>query len=170
MDLRDIDEEIAMLSITVGNGCSHGRYGALLKRHPTLGSLQPSASLQIPNALLILWTRKLALQCEQYNSVFKHSSLTELANQSIQGGDITISNTNTLELRLKKERSRIMNLHKRLKGGSRTKLENATTHVLLFENEITRYSSKVTTRVTVVNATATSSNSMELKINGKGTY
>lgn len=143
MDLQDINEEIASISITIGDISSHRRHSALLKRHPTLP--QPIACLQIPNDLFILWTRKLAFQSEQHNSVFKHSALV---NQSILVGDIKISETLTLEKRLQKERSRIMSLYKQRRKGSRAKLQNATTHVLLFENEVTRFSS-MATRATV---------------------
>ena len=52
-------------------------------------------------------------------------------------GDNKILKTMTLETKLQKGRSRAMNLHKQLRGGSCTKLENTTAHVLLFENETT---------------------------------
>jgi len=80
MELKHINEEIALLSITVDDASIQRHYNALLKRHQGLSG-RPVAPLQIPNNLLILWMRKLALRCQQCNSVMKHSAL---ASQSIQ--------------------------------------------------------------------------------------
>ena len=133
MDLKLVNEEIATLSIVLSDGRTNRRYNALVKRHSRL--TQPVASMEIPNSLLILWTEKLAMQCQQCNSVFKHSAL---ANHSIQEGCRTrLSEAASVETRLHKERLRITKRYKGLRNGSRIKLYNATTHVILFQNEIT---------------------------------
>lgn len=132
MDLKHVNEEIASLSIVISDACTNRRYSALLKRRSWL--TQPVASMEIPNSLFILWTEKLAMQCQQCNSVFKHSAL---ANLSIQEGcGIRLSEAVTVETRLCKERSRITKRYSKLRKGSRIKLYNATTHVILFQNEI----------------------------------
>ena len=43
-----------------------------------------------------------------------------------------------METRLHKERLRITKCYKGLRNGSHIKLYNATTHIILFQNEITR--------------------------------
>ena len=68
MDLKLVNEETATLLIVISDGCTNRRYNALVKRHSRL--TQPVASMEIPNSLLILWTEKLAMQCQQCNSVF----------------------------------------------------------------------------------------------------
>ena len=134
MDLKLVNEDIATLSIVISGGCTNRRYNALVKRHSRL--TQPVASMEIPNSLLNLWTEKLAMQCQQCNSVFKHSAL---ANHSIQEGSrIRLSEAASVETRLHKERLRITKCYKGLRNGSRIKLYNATPHVILFQNEITR--------------------------------
>ena len=127
MNIQQVNQEIAALSITISNASNHRRCDAELQRHPGISS--PVGSLQIPNGLFILWTRKLALGYQQYN---KHSTLV---NESILEGCIKITEAKSVEVRLQKVRSRVMNRYKALRKGSRTKFKDATTHVLLFENE-----------------------------------
>jgi len=67
---------------------------------------------------------------------------------------------------MQKERSRIMNLYKRVKMGSCIKLVNATTHVLLFENEIVHYSSVPHTTAVIGQNDPNSA----LQLYGKETY
>ena len=81
MDLKQVDKGIASLSIIISDGSTNRRFNAVLKRHSRL--TQPIASMEIPNSHLILWTEKLAMECQQCNSVLKHSAL---ANRSIQKG------------------------------------------------------------------------------------
>ena len=107
MNSQQVNQEIAALSITVSNASNHRRCGAQLQRHPGLSS--PVAALQIPNSLFILWTRKLALGCQQCTRVFKHSTLV---NESIQEGCIKITEATSVEVRLQKVRSRVMNRYK----------------------------------------------------------
>ena len=132
MDLQQVNQEIAALSITVSSASCHRRCESELQRHPGLAN--PVATLEIPNNLLILWTRKLALGYGQQNSVFKHLAL---ANSSIKEDSIKISEVRSIEKRLQRERSRIMNRYKRLRKGSRLKFVNAATHVFLFQHETT---------------------------------
>ena len=160
MDLKQVNEEIALLSIIISDGSTNHRYSAVLKRHSRL--TQPVASMEIPNSLLILWTEKLAMQCQQCNSVFKHSAL---ANHSIQeGSGIRLSEAVSVETRLHKERLRITKRYKELRKGSRMKFYNATTHVILFQNEITGLASMPTA------AAATLSNPIvAIQLHGKET-
>ena len=81
--LQQVNQEIAALSITVSNASDHRRCAAQLQRHPGLLTRSPVAALQIPNSLFILWTRKLALGCQQCIRLFKHSTLV---NERIQEG------------------------------------------------------------------------------------
>ena len=145
MDLKQVNEEpIASLSIVISASSTDRRFNAVLKRHSRL--TQPIASMEIPNSLLILWTEKLAMQCQQCNGVLsevlRHSAL---ANHSIQkDSGVRLSEAVSVESRLHKERLRIMKRYKKLRYGSRTKFYNATTHVMLFQNEITGQASMPT--------------------------
>ena len=126
--LQQVNQEIL---ITISNASNHRRCGAQLQRHPGLLTRSPVAALQIPNNLFILWTRKLALGCQQCTHHFKHSTLV---NESIQEGCIRITKATSVEVRLQKVRSRVMNRYKRLRKGSCIKFNDAKTHVILFEN------------------------------------
>ena len=121
MNIQQVNQEIAALLITVSNASNHRRCDAQLQRHPGLSSPV--------GALLVLWTRKLALGYQQCN---KHSTLV---NESIREGCIKITEAKSVEVRLQKVRSRVMNQYKALRNGSCTKFKDATTDVLLFENE-----------------------------------
>jgi len=131
MDLQKINDEIRSLLISVCDAGSHRRLNSLKKRHKQL--TQPVASLQIPNRLFVLWSKKLSLPyCSGCNSVFKRSALVNL---SLQQGTV-LANKDALEFRLQKSISNVVNKIKKHKGGSKAKLEKATTHFALYEEEV----------------------------------
>jgi len=128
MDLKKINDEIF---ISVCDASSHRRLNSLQKRHKNL--TQSVVSLQIPNRLFVLWSKKLSLPyCSGCNSIFKRSALVNL---SLQQGTV-LANTDALEFRLQKSISNVVNKIKRHKGGSKAKLEKETTHFALYEEEI----------------------------------
>jgi len=131
MDLKQINDEIRSLPIAVCDAASHRRLSSLQKRHRKLA--QPVASLQIPNRLFVLWSKKLSLpRCLGCNSIFKRSALV---NSSLQEGTV-LASTAALEFRLQKSISNTVNKIKRLKKGSRTKLEKATTHFAVYQEDV----------------------------------
>jgi len=119
MDLQQLNKEISLLSMAIEDASKHRRYNALVKRHQELESAKPVACLQVPNKLLLLWSKKQAFcdrTCERCNSVFKHSAL---ANECItKGFEILLKvGVQSLETRLQKETSRITLLYKKQKKG-----------------------------------------------------
>lgn len=127
MELEELSMEMEPLNIILCKASSHPRYGAMQSKNPV-------AALEIPNKLILLWERKRNKQGQLCTSVSKHS---ELVNANIQGGKIPDQlSASALETRLQKQSSYICRQHKRLRCGSRIRLEESTTKVLLFEGEI----------------------------------
>ena len=145
MNLKQINEELKSLTIAVQSGNVHRRLHSVKMRHNKLS--QPVATLLIPNRLFLLWSKKRSLPyCEGCNSVFKHS---ELANLSLENG-VTLADC--VEERLAKKASNIAIRHKKARGLTRAKLEDGTSHLMVFENEIT-YTTTIATVATADNLT-----------------
>jgi len=72
--------------------------------------------------------------CEGCNSDFKHSAL---ANLILEKGT-ALAEVQSVEDRLSKQMSKVVNKYKQKRGGSRSKLENSTSHPMVFEGEITQ--------------------------------
>ena len=123
MELEQLNKEIDVLKAVVCKASTHPRYGAMKAKNPI-------AALEIPNRLFLLWEEKRSIQGQFCTSVSKHS---ELINCSIEGGKL--HEVSSLEKRLQKQSSYICKQHTRLQFGSRTKLEEGTTKILLFKDE-----------------------------------
>jgi len=95
MSLERVNEEISTLSIAVSDFQSHRRHGSILERHQKASP--PVGSLIIPNKLSILWMKKLKLGCQQCMGSIKYAALV---NANIKDGDIQLSETSYIELRL----------------------------------------------------------------------
>ena len=88
MDLKQVNEEIASLSIVISDSSTNCRFNAVLKRHSRL--MQPIASMEIPNRLLILWTEKLAMQCQQCNGAYNRiGTLPNVSTHSTVNHSVT---------------------------------------------------------------------------------
>ena len=140
MDLQQVNKAILSFSITIEDAKKHRRYNALVKRHQKLGSAQPVACLQVPNKLLLLWSKKQAFcnrTCEGCNIGFQHYAL---ANDSLKSSETALKvGVKSLDHRLNHEMSRITLLFKKHKKGKPfEKLNNGSTHVWLYESEIIR--------------------------------
>jgi len=167
MDLKQINAELKSLTIAVRDSNVHRRLNSLQKRHDK--QKQSVATLLIPNRLYILWSKKRKLPyCEGCNSVFKHSAL---ANLCLEKG-ATLAEVQSVEDRLTKQMSKVVNKHKEKRGGSRTKLENSTSHFMVFEGEITQTTATLTTVNTenssaLVMSTTTTTMNTTIKLQGK---
>ena len=94
-----------------------------------------STRLEIPNKLVLLWEAKRKMQNQLCTSISKYS---EMVNISIDGGQVhSAIAPSSLETRLQKQVSYICQQHKRLRFGSKRKLEDKATSILLFDGEIT---------------------------------
>ena len=129
LELEALNEEISSHEVLVTRASNHPRYSAMLDKNPV-------ANLQIPNKLLLLWSAKRSLQEILCTSVSKHY---ELANQNICGG--TLEAVHALELRLRKEASRLKNKCKTLRREKKNTFEEGSTNMLVYQNEINLTSS-----------------------------
>ena len=125
--LEQRNKEIEHYKVSIKLASSHPRYGAM-------SSKDPVAALEIPHRLLLLWEAKRYVQSQSCTSVSKHS---ELLNINISGAE-TVQSVPSLETRLQKQMSYICQQHKHLRCGSRSKFEEKSTSVLLFNGEITQ--------------------------------
>jgi len=165
MDLEQINAELKSLTIAVENGSFHRRLSSLSKRHDK--QTQPVATLLIPNRLFLLWHKKKSLPyCAGCNSVFKHSAL---ANLCLENG-AALTEMDSVEKRLARRASKVVNLHKAKRGGSRTKLEKDTSHFMVFEGEIQQTTVTAAAVVDTQNSTAMSmsSTTTTISLHGKG--
>jgi len=113
-----------------------------------------------------LWSKKRNLSYyEGCSSVFKHSALANLCLEK----DATLAEVQSVEDRLTKQMSKIVNKDKQ---GSRTKLENSTSHFMVFEGEITQTTVALTAVNTenssaLVMSTTTTTMNTTIKLQGK---
>ena len=167
MDLKQINAELKSLTIAVQNGNFHRRLKSLSKRHDK--QTQPVATLLIPNRLFLLWSKKRSLPyCEGCNSIFKHSAL---ANLCLENG-AALAEVESVEERLAKRASKVVNQHKLKRGGTRTKLEKDASHFMVFEGEIiqTTVTAVDTENSTALSQSVVSSTTMSttIRLHGKG--
>ena len=155
LELEALDEEISLHEFLVASASSHPRYrdSAMLYKNPV-------ANLQIPNKLFQFWSAKRSLQdilCT--TSVTKHYELT---NQNICGS--TLEAVDALEVRLRKEASRLKNKCKTLRREEKNTFEKGKTNMLVYQNEINL---PVPTSSTHVAPVAEKKNDGRLHFNGK---
>ena len=124
--MEQLSNEMESFKILVREASSHPRYGAMSSKNPV-------AALEIPNKLVLLWEMMRKMQNQLCTSISKYS---ELVNISIDGGKVHAIVPSLLETRLQKQVSYICQQHKRLRFGSKRKLEDKATSILLFAGEI----------------------------------
>ena len=125
--MEQLNNEMESFKILVREASSHPRYAAMSSKNPV-------AALEIPNKLVLLWEMMRKMENQLCTSISKYS---ELVNISIDGGKVHAIAPSLLETRLQKQVSYICQQHKRLRFGSKRKLEDKATSILLFDGEIT---------------------------------
>ena len=126
-------DEISNIKIAVLQPNSHPLYQKMLPKHPI-------AALEIPNRLLLLWFDLKSMGWHESRTE-KHGSEPHLnlLKKSLQMQDNEnldfISPADSLEIRLRKECSRVCKKYHGLRWGPKDRFRESSTLIMVFENE-----------------------------------
>lgn len=131
--LEAVRKQSEELNITANAAASNPNYKKLLAKG------QPILSLDIPNSLLLLWSKRKKIESKLG---VPETPLVKLATESIQGNFISLDATSTtLMERLRTKQVRFMVNYRKNGGAKKRKLQKLSTNMILLREEVISSSS-----------------------------
>ena len=136
--LDAIKKQSRALRIIIGGAADNLNCSKLSSKHPVL-------SLNIPNSLFLLWSKRNKIE----NTLgIAETSLIYLAAENLENLIRLDTASTTLIQRLRIKQSRFMATHKRSSGSKRSKLQAQSTNMIMLQHEIIAFNtSTVNTQV-----------------------
>ena len=124
---KQLNEEI---KITVSGAASNHNY----KKYPESGLSYPILSLNIPNSLFLLWSKRNKIESKL--GVAETPLINSLSTESM-GNFMSLNTTSTtLIQRLRSKQSRFLSNYRKLGGTKQNKLQSQFTNMILLQEEV----------------------------------
>ena len=125
---KQLNEEI---KITVSGAASNHNY----KKFPESGPSHPILSLNIPNSLFLLWSKRNKIESKL--GVAETPLINSLSTESRMGNFMNLNTASTtLVERLRSKQSRFFSNYRKLGGTKKNKLQSQFTNMILLQEEL----------------------------------